>query len=159
MFSVVLGFLAHALELFLELFQVFVGKILKINQCISRALNSTDDLVELQMHRFGVAVLGVLDEKDHQKRNNRGASINDELPGVGEMKGWSGQRPNDDDDNGAGKGPGAAQNSGRSAREDVKCIANNAKEIPLFLVFFQFLDLSFLHSLLLVSRASLQPRA
>jgi hypothetical protein len=154
-----LGFLAKFLKLFLELFQVLVRKILEIHQRISRAFKSTDNFVQLQMYCFGVAVLGVLDEKDHQKRNNGCARINDELPCVREMKRWSSECPNDDDDNGAGKGPGAAQNNGGLAGEDAKCITNNAKEIPLSLVFFEFLDLSFLHALLLVSRASLQPRA
>jgi hypothetical protein len=70
-----------------------------------------------------------------------------ELPRVGEMKCRSGERPNDDDDNGAGKGPGAAQNNGGFPGEDVKCIAHGAKEIPPFLVFFKLFDLSFLHGL------------
>jgi hypothetical protein len=35
---------------------------------------------------LGVTVLRVLNEEDHKKRNDRGASINDELPGVRKMK-------------------------------------------------------------------------
>jgi hypothetical protein len=41
----------------------------------------------------------------------------------------------------------------------VKGIAHNAKEIPLFLVFFKFFYLSFLHGLFVVSHAGLLARA
>ena len=38
------------------------------------------------MSRFGIAVLRILNEKDHQKSNNRRAGINNKLPGVRIMK-------------------------------------------------------------------------
>jgi hypothetical protein len=57
-----------------------------------------DEFVELYMHRLGVAVLGVLDEEDHQKGDDGRAGIDHELPSVAEVEKRAG---NDlDDDNG-----------------------------------------------------------
>src|SRR5207248_9824619 len=97
------------------------------------------------MKSFGVTVLRVLNEKDHEKCNNRGAGIDDQLPGIGKVKGRTGQRPNDDNQNGAGKCPGTPENGRRLACEDVKCVPYCAKEITLRLVFPELLRLSLLH--------------
>ena len=70
MISVVLRFLADALELLFELFQVLVRKLFKIDKFISRALDGANDLIEFQMDCFGVTVLRVLNEEDHKKSHN-----------------------------------------------------------------------------------------
>ena len=77
-----LGFLADALKLFLEFLKVLVGQLFKIDKFISGAFKCADHLIEFEMHCLGVAVLCVLDEKHHQKRNDSRAGINNELPGV-----------------------------------------------------------------------------
>src|SRR5262249_37905944 len=45
------------------------------------------------MHRFVIAILGVLDQKDHQKRDDGCAGVNHELPGIGIMKERTGRTP------------------------------------------------------------------
>ena len=60
--SVALGSFSQLFELLFDFPQLFVGKIFQIDQLISRLLQRANDFVELQMHRFSVAVLGVLDQ-------------------------------------------------------------------------------------------------
>ncbi len=76
--------------------QLFVGKIFQIDQLVSRLLQRANDFVELQMHRFSVAVLGVLNQEHHQKRNDGSSSVDDQLPGVGKMKCWTSEKPDQD---------------------------------------------------------------
>src|SRR5947208_12061377 len=52
------------------------------------------------MHRFGVTILGVLNQKNHQKRNDGRSSIDDQLPRVGEMKDRAGEEPNNNNEHG-----------------------------------------------------------
>ena len=84
--SVPLGFFANAFELFLEGGEVFVGKFFQIDKFISSAFQRSDYFVELQMSRFGIAVLRILNEKDHQESNNCRSGVNNELPGIRIMK-------------------------------------------------------------------------
>jgi hypothetical protein len=63
--SVPLCFFANALELFLEAGEIFVGKFFQIDKFISSAFQRSDYFVEFQMSRFGIAVLRILNEKDH----------------------------------------------------------------------------------------------
>ena len=101
------------------------------------------------MHCFGVAVLCVLNEKHHQKRNDGCASINNELPGVGKMKGRAGHAPYDNDKNGRDKRPGAAENDRCAPGEDTKCVRYDAKKIAFRLVLFYFFNLDFSHNVIL----------
>jgi hypothetical protein len=157
--AVVFRFLADPLEFFLELFQVLIGKFLKIDKFISRVSKSADNLIELQMDRLGVAILSVLDEENHQECDDGCAGVDNKLPCVREMKGGARDRPYHDDEEGDDKSPSAAENLGRSTREDAKGVRHDAEEIPLYLVFSQLCDLSLLHGLTLTSRAALQMRA
>ena len=84
--SVPLCFFAYALELFLEAGEIFVGKFFQIDKFISSPFQRSDYFVEFQMSRFGIAVLRILNEKDHQESNNCRSGINNELPGIGVMK-------------------------------------------------------------------------
>src|SRR5438874_6560897 len=84
--SVLLCFFAYALELFLEAGEIFVGKFFQIDKFISSPFQRSDYFVEFQMSRFGIAVLRILNEKDHQESNNCRSGINNELPGIGVMK-------------------------------------------------------------------------
>src|SRR5213593_5003774 len=84
--SVPLCFFTNALELFLEAGEIFVGKFFQIDKFISSPFQRSDYFVEFQMSRFGIAVLRILNEKDHQESNNCRSGINNELPGIGVMK-------------------------------------------------------------------------
>ena len=84
--SVPLRFFANSLELFLKAGEIFVGKFFKIDELISSAFQRPNYFVEFQMSRFPIAVLRILNEKNHQESNNRRPGINNELPGVRIMK-------------------------------------------------------------------------
>jgi hypothetical protein len=48
------------------------------------------------VNRLGIAVLGILNQKHHQKSDNRRGGIDHELPGVGKMENRSGGGPDRD---------------------------------------------------------------
>ena len=82
MVSVPLCFFANSLELSLKAGEIFVGKFFQIDKFISSALQRSNYFVELQMSRFGIAVLRILNEKDHQESNNGRYRIDNEQPGI-----------------------------------------------------------------------------
>ena len=53
---------------------------------VLRPALAADQLIELEMDRLGVAVLRVLDQEDHQERDDRRAGVDHELPRIGELK-------------------------------------------------------------------------
>ena len=63
------------------------------------AFRGPDQFVEFHLDCFGISVLGVLNEKDHQEGNDRSASIYDQLPRVAEVKEGTRDDPNDDETN------------------------------------------------------------
>ena len=84
--SVPLCFFSDSLELFLEAGDIVVGKFFQIDELISGAFQRSNYFVEFQMSRFSIAILCILNEKDHQESNNGRAGIDNELPGVRKMK-------------------------------------------------------------------------
>jgi hypothetical protein len=76
-------------------------ELLEIEQRVVRALRRADQLVELDLDRFGVAVLGVLDQEHHQERHDRRRRVDHELPGVAEIE----QRPADQPGHDQERGP------------------------------------------------------
>src|SRR6266404_9778479 len=81
------------------------------------------------MHGLGIAILGVLNKKHHQERHDCGAGIDDELPGVGKMKGWPSQCPNQNDGDGTDECPCRAEHLRGPAGEDTKGVAHAAEEV------------------------------
>jgi hypothetical protein len=63
--SVPLCFFSDSLELFLKAYQIFVGKFFQIDKFVSSAFHGSNYFVEFQMSRFGIAILRILNEKDH----------------------------------------------------------------------------------------------
>jgi len=120
--SIVLGSSAHALELFFEFLQFLVGQIFEIDKLVASAFQRADQLVQFEMHCFGVAVLCVLNQKHHQKRNDCRGGVDDQLPGVREMKRRPGNDPDQDNQERARESPGAAEYPRRSPGEDTKSI-------------------------------------
>src|SRR4029077_7467779 len=98
------------------------------------------------MHCLGVTILGVLNQKHHEKRDDGGRGIDDQLPCVGEMKCRPGDEPNKNDEHGTRKCPGAAEHDRGTVRENAERVAYHAKEIAFLLVPFYFSDLSPIHS-------------
>src|SRR5947207_4747455 len=95
------------------------------------------------MHCFGVAVLRVLDQKDHQKGDDGRRGVDDQLPSVGKMKRWSGENPNKNEKHCSGKSPRAPESDRRMAGENAKRIACHAKEIPLLFLLVWLFRLGF----------------
>ena len=86
-------FLAMRSNSFCKLLQFLIGEFFQIDQVIARAAERANQFIEFQMNRFGVAVLRVLDQEDHQESDDGGAGIDDELPGIGVMKKCGRSRP------------------------------------------------------------------
>jgi hypothetical protein len=87
------------------------------------------------MRCFSIAVLRVLDQKHHKEGDDRRGGVDDQLPGIGKMKRWSGDNPDKNDEHGSGKSPGAPEGDRRMAGENAKCVAYHAKDIPLLSLF------------------------
>src|SRR5215470_5347134 len=76
-------------------------------------LDGPQELIQLQVQRPGIAVLGTLDQKHHEKRHDRGPGINDQLPGIRVVKVGAAQAPEQDDRHTEEKGPGGPDDLGR----------------------------------------------
>ena len=128
----------RALRLFSELFeflfelvQFVIGKFFQVDQFVSGGTQGPNQFIELEMDGLRVAILGVLDQENHQEGDDGRPGIDDELPRVRVMKCRTRHRPDDDDENGADESPGAAENRGRFSRKDPECISNATEEISL----------------------------
>ncbi len=97
------------------------------------------------MHRFGVAVLSVLDQEHHQKSDDGRGGVDDELPGIGKMKSRAGEQPNQNYQDGPGEGPRTAEQDSGVARKDAKGVPYYAEDVSLLLVFLQFFRLGMVH--------------
>jgi len=86
------------------------------------------------MNCFCIAVLRVLNQKDHEKGDDCGGRVNDQLPSVGKMKSGSGNEPDEDDKYSSSKCPCAAEHHRGAAGENAERVADYAKEIAFFLV-------------------------
>src|SRR5579883_1248321 len=61
------------------------------------------------MNGGGILVLRTLDQEHHQKRDDRSAGVDDELPGIGEVEERPQNSPEDDGAAGQRKRPGTAR--------------------------------------------------
>src|SRR4029078_12551304 len=82
-----------------------VAEVLDVHHLIACCSDGEDELIELQVDRLGVAILRVLNEKDHQERHDRRACVDDELPCIGIVKDWASGAPDQHNEYGCGKGP------------------------------------------------------
>lgn len=60
--------------------------IFKVEQRLVRPLGSAQQFVKFDVQLVAITVLGILDEEHHQECDDRGRSIDDQLPRVVEMK-------------------------------------------------------------------------
>jgi hypothetical protein len=63
-----------------DFLQVAVLQLLHVEERVVRTLHGADQLVQLEVHRFRIPVLRVLDEEHHQKRDDRGPGVDHQLP-------------------------------------------------------------------------------
>jgi len=97
------------------------GLFFQAHQRIPSSLVDPDQLVEFELKRLRVTILRVLDHEDHQKRDNRGCRIDDELPGIGPAKEGARNQPHTDTQKRQHKRGRAAElllNPAREAGED-----------------------------------------
>lgn len=80
------GFVGEFGEVPFEMFEFGLGEVFQIGQFVARSFIDPDQLVEFEMQRCTIVVLRVLDKKHHQERDDRGARIDDQLPGIGKLK-------------------------------------------------------------------------
>jgi hypothetical protein len=59
---------------------------LQLQESIMRTVNGTDDLIQLDLERLGIAILCILNQEHHQERDDRGPGVDNELPGVTEVE-------------------------------------------------------------------------
>lgn len=86
------GILSHTLKAVIQDGQVFVAKVFK-PYVLCACASGTDEFVEFNLDSFAIAILGILDEKNHEKSNDRGARIDDKLPCIRKVKKWTRNTP------------------------------------------------------------------
>jgi hypothetical protein len=69
---------------FANLADLVEGEVFDSNESVLSSAGP-NELIEFGLDRGAIPVLRVLDQKDHQERDNGGSGIDDELPGVGEV--------------------------------------------------------------------------
>jgi hypothetical protein len=79
-----------------------------------RPLHGPDQFVQFQLHRGAVPVLGILDEEHHQERDNGGAGVDDQLPGIAKSEERTGGCPDHDDQDGHEERQGMPHSPGRT---------------------------------------------
>ena len=102
----------------------------QIDQRVSRRPVDPDQLVELQLKRLRVAVLGALDDEDHQERHDGGTGIDDELPGIGPAEEWPGRAPHGDGQQRHREGNGSANLMLRPTRHSIEARGGWSSGIP-----------------------------
>jgi len=73
----------------MQLSELLFGPVFEINQSIAGPSHRGNEFVQLQLCRLILLVLRPLNQKHHQEGDNRGAGIDDELPGVRKAEKWS----------------------------------------------------------------------
>ena len=126
---------SHSPELRFELLKLLIRKVLEIDKLIARLFDCANEFVQFQMNCFGIAVLCVLDKEHHEESDDGCGGVDDQLPGIGKMKRWSGENPHEDDQHSSGKSPGTSESDRTTAGKDAKCITHHAKQISLLFVF------------------------
>ena len=77
---------------------VFLRHILDVDEPVAGAMNRGYQFIELQVDGLGILVLASLNEEDHEKCDDGGTRIDDELPGIGVVEEGSADEPDHDDE-------------------------------------------------------------
>src|SRR5215207_1015822 len=76
--------------------QPLLGIVFRFDHGIVCFFDRANELVDLEMERFGITILGVLNQKHHQEGNDGGGGIDDQLPGLRETEERPGDCPSQD---------------------------------------------------------------
>src|SRR5215218_6720293 len=88
--------LAQAVELVRDLGELLVREMLESDEVRARLGEAADQLVQFQLHRRGVPVLGVLDQEDDQERADRRGRRREHEPRIGEVDERPDREPHQD---------------------------------------------------------------
>src|SRR6185436_20749271 len=69
-----------------DLVELMLFQLLQIQQGVVSPCRSPQQLVQLDLHRLGIPILSGLNEEYHQEGDDRRTGIDDQLPGITEMK-------------------------------------------------------------------------
>lgn len=72
-------FLDRGFETGMKLLELFVGEFFDSDELIL-GLRRPDQLIQLRLHCSAVSILSVLNEKNHEERDDRRSRVDDELP-------------------------------------------------------------------------------
>lgn len=106
-----------------DLFKLVVFEFLKIKKGVVSSVHGADEFIELYLYRCCIFILAVLNEKDHEERDDRRACVDYELPGITEVKDWPECKPHEDNANGKEKCEGMSSRARRPAgraTEDIR---------------------------------------
>src|SRR3954453_10331758 len=122
----VLGVVSEPVELQLDLGDVVVGALLEADEVATRVSQRSDHLVELELQRERVAVLGVLDQDDEQQRDDRGERGRHEQPPVGEAHDRPDREPRNREEAQPDERSGRADRRGGGPRK----LAGQSSQLP-----------------------------
>ena len=106
----------HLKSIALALHFVVIEFFLRLHECIARFAIHEDEFIKFQMKCFRIAVLGILQEEDHEEGDNGRRRINHELPICGVVEIGTGEEPTKNKKNGADKCPRRPDDFPRSVR-------------------------------------------
>lgn len=104
--------LADSFVALLHDIEFLVAQGFDIHHLVSSGVGGANEFIQLQIDRTSIAILGVLDEEDHEEGDDGRPRVDDKLPSVGEAKERPGGGPAYDDKDCPHKGPFRAEPSG-----------------------------------------------
>src|SRR3979409_1349548 len=87
---------------------------------------NANKFIELHLDRSGVTILRILNQENHQKRNDSCSSVDDKLPCVREMEERTRDCPDHHGPEGEGKDPGSSGFAGSDLRNFSKQLAGGS---------------------------------
>lgn len=110
--------LLHEIRVFaMQSSDVLFRQVFNVDHAIAGTFLRRQQLIELQLNCQRLFVLRALDQKDHQKRDNRRGGVDHQLPGLGVANKGTGECPDDDRNYSNQKGPRAASEVRRGLRK------------------------------------------
>jgi hypothetical protein len=117
------AFSTHLFVACLEHVQFGITQLFYIHHLIAGRINRMNQFIELKIDGSGVPVLGILNEKYHEKRDDSGSGIDHQLPRVGIMKEGPGCRPNQNNGSSSCESPFGAEPDRRPRGELTKAVS------------------------------------
>src|SRR3989304_7963128 len=118
--------LRQSLIVLAQLLKLLIVKLLEIEQRIASFLRHVDELVELDLHGAAVSILRILDHEHHEEGDERGCSVDDELPSVAITEQRTCEAPDEDRRHRQDEGDGPAR--------DVRDIVRKARKPAWFCI-------------------------